>query len=143
MVINDDSSQSISTAQEGQSEEQTVSTQGWEDLRVQPISPSRLSQLFVRNRRLFRILNILLLIPLIFTLVRLSTIFSSADDQLLIRIGNQGTAIVDLRQNLPISPYLFGANVFPEENTNSVGQEYTGFMNYGPPITSGLQNAHI
>ncbi len=110
----------------------------------QPIpSPLRVSQPFVRYRRLFRIVGILLLVLLIFLLVHVSTIVTAANDQLLVRIGNQGTATVDLRQSLPISPYLFGVNVFPEENTSSVDQNNTGFMSYSPPITNGLQNAHI
>ncbi len=120
-----------------------TSIQERENLTEQPTSPLRLSQPFVRHRRLFRIVSILLLILLIFSLVHVSTILSGADDQLLVRIGNQGTATLDLRQSLPISPYLFGANVFPEANTNSVDQEYSGFMSYGPPVTKGLQNAQI
>jgi hypothetical protein len=75
--------------------------------------------------------------------VRLSSILSATNDQLSVRIGNQGTALVDQRQSLPISPYLFGANVFPKIYSSSVDHSYTGFMSYSPPITSGLRNAHI
>src|SRR2546421_8998367 len=144
MVPGDDSSRSISTTQRRQSEEQTTSTQGWEGFTSQPISPfRRFSRPFVRHRRPLRIMGILLLVMLIFALVRLSMILSAADDQLLVKIGNQGTATVDLRQSLPISPYLFGVNVFPEKNTSSVDQNYSGFMSYSPPVANGLQNAHI
>ena len=143
MVFSDDSNRSVSTAQERESEEQTALTPGWENAALQPVVPSRLHLPFSRHRRLYRFTGILLVILLIFALVRLSTIWSAADDQLLVRIGNQQTAIVDLRQGRPISPYLFGANVFPEINTHSVDQEFTGFMSYSPPIANGLQNTHI
>ena len=84
----------------------------------------------------------ILLIALIFALVRLIANLNPSDDQLLVRIGDQGTALVDLRQSLPISSYLFGANVFPEFNTSSVDQVY-GFMDYSSPVTDGLRNARI
>jgi hypothetical protein len=112
------------------------------NLGAQPASPIRLPQPRVKRRRTLRIMGIILLIALIFALVRLISNLSATDDQLLVRIGNQGTAIVDLRQGLSISPYLFGANVFPEMNTNSVDQS-TGFMSYSPSVANGLQNAHI
>lgn len=144
MAFSDNSSRNVPATEERQSEEQAVSTPGEEGLVAQPISLARLSQPFVKRRLLLlRIISSLLLVLLIFTLVRLSATLSAADDQLLVRTGNQGTAIVDLRQSLPISPYLFGANVFPEANTSSVDQEYSGFMSYSPPIANGLQNAHI
>ena len=143
MVFSDDKNPSVSSAQERESEEQTALTPGWENAATHPVVPSRSLQPFARHRRLFRFTGILLVILLIFTLVRLSTIWIGADDQLLVRIGNQQTAIVDLRQGFPISPYLFGATVFPEMNTHSVDQEFTGFMNYSPPIANGLQNARI
>jgi hypothetical protein len=143
MVRGDDSSRSVPTAPLGQREEQVPSKQGQEKLTEHSLFPSKLSQPFVRRRRILRIVIILLLILLIFPLVHLGTILSAADDQLLVKVGNQGTAIVDLRQSLPISPYLFGANVFPEVNTSSVDQGYTGFMSYSPTIANGLQNSHI
>ncbi len=143
MALSDGPGRSIPTDQEGHNEEQTASLQGWEGLTTQPISPSTLPQSFARHRHPLRIMGMLLLILLIFALVPLSVIVSATNDQLLVRIGNQQMAIVDLRQGFPISPYLLGANVFPEINTNSVDQDYTGFMSYSPPIASGLQNAHI
>jgi hypothetical protein len=126
------------------SKHKNATMQGRENLTRQPISLLRSLKPFVGYRRLFRIVSILLLILLIFLLVHVSTtILSGADDQLLVRIGNQGTTIVDLRQGFPVSPYLFGANVFPEQNTSSVDQKYNGFMSYSPPVANGLQNAHI
>jgi Glycoside hydrolase family 44 len=100
----------------------------------------RLLQPFAKYRPLLRPLIILLVILLILAAVHLSSVLSAANDQLLVRLGNQSTIMVDLRQNFPISPYLFGANAFPEVNTS---QDHNGLMNYGPPITNGLRNAHI
>ena len=144
MKLNDNPSGTDPAAHNGQSKEQTLSRLERENLTAQPSFPSRRSsQSPVKHRRVLRALNIPVLITLIFALVRLSMILSASNDQLLVRLGNQGTDIVDLRQSLPISPYLFGANVFPEATTSSVDQAYTGFMSYSPPIANGLQNARI
>lgn len=123
---------------------QTLPTQERTNLTAPPTSfRSRLSQPLVRHRRPFRIVGILSIALLVLVLVRLSAILSSSDDQLVVRVGNQAAALVDLRQSAPISPYLFGANVFPEIATNSVDHDQTGFMSYGPPITDGLRNANV
>jgi hypothetical protein len=90
-----------------------------------------------------RTLIILLVILLVFATVRFSSVWSATSDQLLVRLGNQSTVVVDLRQSFPISPYLLGANTFPQINTSSIDQEYNGFMSYDPPIVNGLKNAHI
>src|SRR5260370_31405213 len=87
-------------------------------------------------------MSLILLIALLFALVRLIASVSATNDQLLVRIGDQGTATVDLRQGLPISPYLFGANVFPELYTSSADQS-SGFMSYSPAITTGLRSARL
>jgi hypothetical protein len=143
MKLSNNPSGTDPAAHNGQSKEQTLSILERENLTTQPASPAKLSRPGVKHRRILRVLSVILLITLIFALVRLSTVLSTSNDQLLVRLGNQGTAIVDLRQSLPISPYLFGANVFPEANTSSVDRAYTGFMSYSPPIANGLQNAHI
>src|SRR3989440_1420401 len=127
---------------DGQSEEQTLSKPALEKLAAQRASPSRLPRPRVKRRRLLLVMNIILLMTLIFALVRLTSILSATDDQLRFSLGSQGTALVDLRQSSTISPYLFGANVFPKMARSSVDQRYSGFMNYSPPITSGLRNAH-
>jgi hypothetical protein len=143
MLRSDNQGETVPSADEGLSEEEETEPRLKRiNLKAQPISPFRLSRPRVKRRRILRIMSIILLITLIFALVRLIANLSATDDQLLVRIGNQGTAIVDLRQNLPISPYLFGVNVFPEFNTNSVDQ-VNGFMDYSSPITDGLRNAHI
>lgn len=111
-------------------------------LTAPPFSPMRFPQPRVKRRRTLRIISLILLIALIFALVRLIANLNPSDDQLLVRIGNQGTAIVDLRQSIPVSPYLFGANVFPAFHTSSVDQA-TGFMSYDSPVAVGLRNADI
>jgi glycosyltransferase involved in cell wall biosynthesis len=127
----------------GQSEEQTLSTLAWENLVAQPASPSRSSRPRVKRRRILRVMTIILLITLMFTLVRLTSIASASNDELLVRIGDQSASIVDLRQAFPISPYLLGANVFPASGTDSLDHPLTGFMNYGPLVIKGLHDAHI
>jgi hypothetical protein len=95
-----------------------------------------------KRRRLLGILCVLLLILLIFTGVRISTVVSPTDDQLTVQIGNQQVAVVDLRQHLPISPDLFGANVGPAIGSSSQDNA-TGTMYYSPALTAGLKNANI
>ena len=104
----------------------------WKELATQNTPPPHR-----KRRRILGIINILLLIILIFGAVHLLAAASDSNDQLLVRIGDQQAAVLDLRQGQPISPYLFGVNTFPEVGTTS------GFMDYSPPITNGLQNAHI
>ncbi len=142
MILPHDSGQGAPAAQEGQSEARSISTYKGGDFTARPSPPTR-PGFMRRHRRSLRVLGILLLIVLLVTAVRLSATLIPADDQLLVGIGNQGTALIDLRQSLPISPYLLGSNVFPAINTSSVDQNFNGFMSYGSPITSGLQNAQI
>src|SRR6266581_8167041 len=123
IMLSEDISENNIAAQKQQNEGQTTATQGTPPSRSSQ-SPGR------RRRRIFRIMSVILLIVLIFAAVRLSMILSNTNDQLLVHIGNQQTAIVDLRQSLAISPYLFGANVFPAIGTDSVDHNYTGFMYY-------------
>src|SRR5258708_28791982 len=100
-------------AHNGQSKEQTLSILERENIAAQPASPAKLSRPGVKHRLILRILSILLLITLIFALVRLSTVLSTINDHLLVRLGNQGTRILDLRQSIPINPSLLGAKIFP------------------------------
>src|SRR5260370_20859959 len=102
-----------------------------------------------RPRRILGIMSTLLLIILIFAAVRLPTVANilsgeqvSSNDELLVRIGNQQVVTLDLRQSLPISPGLLGASVFPQSGTSSEDNAQ-GFMDYSPPLTAGLTDAHI
>jgi len=96
-----------------------------------------------RRPLLRNLVVVMLLVGLVFGAVMTASLAYSAGDQLRIRIGNQQSALVDLRQSLPISPYLLGANVFPESGTNSVDEANDGFMSYGTQIQNGLRSAHI
>jgi len=94
-------------------------------------------------------MSALLLIILIFAAVRLPAVADilsgeqvSSNDELLVRIGNQQVVTLDLRQSLPISPDLLGVNVFPQSGTSSEDNAQ-GFMDYSPPLTTGLTDAHI
>jgi hypothetical protein len=121
------------------------SAQDWRNSGT-PIAPfPRRSERKVR-RPLFAILSMLLLVLLILSAVRVTSVASDSNDQLVLKIGNQQQALIDLRQSSPSSPYLFGANVFPEVGTTSIDSvdgNFTGFMSYGPEIVNGLKNAGI
>lgn len=93
--------------------------------------------------RQFRVVAVLVVILLVLVIVRLSAILSPSNDRLVVHVGNQAVSLLDLRQSTPISPYLFGANVFPEIGTSSVDKSQTGFMSYGPSIVEGLRNANV
>lgn len=110
---------------------------GWKDLAAQRTPPKTNK----KRRRIVSSIIILLIILLIFATVRLTSIASSADDQLVIHIGDQQAATLDLRQTAPISPYAFGVNVFPKLQSTSVDKLFSGFMDYS--IAGDLQNAHI
>jgi hypothetical protein len=144
MKLNHDPGENVPAAYERQSEvgEDTEPALKRLNVKAPPVSGIRLSRPRVKRRRTMRIISVILIVMLIFVLVRLISNLNATDDQLLVRIGDQGTATVDLRQSLPISPYLFGANVFPQFTINSADQA-NGFMDYSSPITDGLRNARI
>ncbi len=122
------------------------SVQNWKGPVSQATPPSRRSKR-KDHRRLLAIFSILLLIMLILAAVRVMSVESGNNDQLVLKVGNQQQALIDLRQpGIPISPYLFGVNVFPKSGTTSVDSvngNFTGFMSYNPPIVDGLQNAGV
>src|SRR5215472_19060858 len=73
------------------------------------------------HRRLLAVLSIVLLVMLVLASVRVMSVESGNDDQLVLKVGNQQQALIDLRQpGTPISPYLFGVNVFPKVGTTSL-----------------------
>ncbi len=112
------------------------------NIKAQPVLHMRLPKSRGKHSRRMTVMAVILLILLIFVLVRLIIYFNASGSQLLVRIGNQGSGTIDLRQSLPISPYLSGANVFPEFTIHSVDHA-NGFMDYSSSITEGLKNAHI
>src|SRR5581483_11776362 len=111
---------------------------GWKELKP----PSRRTKGRVR-RRLIAIISSVLLISVIFAVVRVASVATGTNDQLTLTVGSQQSALVDLRQSLPISPNLYGVNVFPQVGTNSIEANFTGFMNYGPEVSNGLRNAGV
>ena len=117
---------------------QESSALGWKELKP----PSRKAKGRTR-RRVFAITSVILLIVIIFSVVRVASVAAGTNDQLTLTIGSQQSALIDLRQSMPISPNLFGVNVFPEAGTSSIDEDYSGFMNYGPAVTTGLRSAGI
>lgn len=61
----------------------------------------------------------------------------------MVQIGSQQSAIVDVRQHIPISPYLYGVNVFPREGSDSADRPFSGFMQYTPYLIDAMQDMHI
>lgn len=128
-----------------QNDDHKGSEQKWKASGTQIAPPSqRLEK--KKSRRLFAILSVLLLVLLVLSVVRVTSVASDSNDQLVLKIGDQQQALIDLRQSVPISPYLFGVNVFPEVGTTSIDSvqgNFTGFMSYGPEVVNGLKNANI
>ena len=110
---------------------------GWKELK--PTSRSKGK----RRRRILAIASAVLLISLIFTVLRVASIASGNNDQLTLTVGSQQGALLDLRQSLPISPYLYGVNVFPPAGSSSIEANFTGFMNYGSTVVNSLHSAGI
>jgi hypothetical protein len=130
MAFNNDANRNGSIAQ---IQSTAGSATSWRELSPQLI-PSR-------RRRMLTVVSILLLIMLVFAAFRLSVVASGTNDLLQIRIGDQQAATLDLRQSLPISPYLLGTNVFPKEGTLSRDRVYpTGFMPYTSQMVSDLND---
>lgn len=117
---------------------QGESALGWKDLK-----PSSRKAKGRMRRRIFAITSIVLLIAIIFAVVRVGSVAAGTNDQLTLTIGSQQSALIDLRQSVAINPDLYGVNVFPEVGSSSIDGHYTGFMNYGPEVTKGLQGAGI
>ena len=143
MMRSDDVIPNNSSIHEGRDRKPATATPDREGLTRQVTSQPRLSRPPTKYRGLRHALIIFLLIMLVIAMVHFSSIVSANNDQLLLRLGNQGTTTVDLRQSFPISPYLLGANAFPETGTSSTNQKDNGFMSYSSPIITGLRNAHI
>jgi Glycoside hydrolase family 44 len=120
---------------------QMVPVQGWKGFPTQGTPPPRRPK--GRGRRLLSLLSIVLLVVLIIAAVRMTSVASGSSDQLVLKVGDQQQALIDLRQSMPISPYLYGVNVFPESGTVSIDNTYSGFMDYGPTIVNGMKSAGI
>jgi len=94
-----------------------------------------------------RVLRTLLIVALILVLVSgaiaTAALVYTDGAQLRVRIGNQQSALIDLRQSIPVSPYLLGTNVFPATGTPGPDPSGNGFMSYGTQITNGLRSARV
>jgi len=140
MVVNNDANQNGVATQAQRSEQQIPATHGWKEVKK---TGTKRPPVAKKRRWVLGVVIVLLLVMLIFATLRMSIIATDSNDQLQVNIGNQQTAIVDLRQALPISPDLFGVNVFPETGTNSVDKTFSGFMDYSSKIIDGLTNINV
>lgn len=117
---------------------QAFSSLGWKELK--PASRKTRGR---GRRRVFMLVTAVLLLTLIFAAVRAASVAGSTNEQLNLAIGSQQAALLDLRQSIPISPYINGVNVFPEKGSSSVDAIYSGFMSYGPQVVNGLKSAGV
>ncbi len=95
-----------------------------------------------RNRRL-RLLLLLLVGALIISTVLVASDLYRASTALLVQVGSQQAAVIDLNQSVAISPYLLGSNVFPRAGTSSKDQVGSGFMSYDQQVMLGLRSAGV
>ncbi len=109
----------------------------WKHLSPQPTHSHR------RRNLILVVLSLLILVSLLFAALRVTEVASATDDLISIRVGSQQAATLDLRQGSPISPYLFGTNVFPEAGSTSWDAFSSGFAHNTPLVINGLKNMHI
>jgi hypothetical protein len=96
-----------------------------------------------RRRMLGTLLIVALILVLVSVAIATAALVYTDGAQLRVRIGNQQSALIDLRQSIPVSPYLLGTNVFPATGTIGTDLSSNGFMSYGTQITNGLRSAHV
>jgi len=96
-----------------------------------------------RSPRWLLLLSIFLLLGLIFVILQLPALINANNNLITVQIGDQQSATIDLRQRVPISPYLAGVNVFPREGSDSVDMPFSGFMQYTPFLINSMQDMHI
>ncbi|HEU5227153.1 MAG TPA: hypothetical protein VFU49_05020, partial [Ktedonobacteraceae bacterium] len=96
-----------------------------------------------RRRKLYLLLSPFFLISLIFAAIQLNASIGANNSQITVQIGRQQTATLDLRQHTPISPYLYGVNVFPRDGSTSLDMPFSGFMQYTPYFIKTIQDMHI
>src|ERR1700730_15841689 len=139
MLVNNDINRGGVTGFDSRSVKiQEESALGWKELK-----PSSRRAKGRARRRIFAIISVVLLIAIVFAVVRVASVAAGTNDQLTLTVGSQQSALLDLRQRIPINPDLYGVNVFPKVGTSSIDGHYTGFMNYGPEVTNGLRGAGI
>ena len=141
MPINNDLNPGAAATPDKYYKQQAEPTPGWRELVGGGGTPPRRRS--KGKGRLYTILSTLLLVMIILAAVRVTSVASGNTDELVLKVGSQQQALIDLRQGLPISPYLFGVNAFPEEQTRDALNIYSGFMSYGQQVVSGLKDAGI
>jgi hypothetical protein len=141
MPINNDMNPGAAATPDKYYKQQAESTPAWRELVGGGGTPPRRRS--KGKGRLYTILSTLLLVMLIFAAVRVTSVASGNADELVLKVGSQQQALIDLRQGLPISPYLFGVNVFPKNQTQDALNQFSGFMSYDPPVVNGLKDAGI
>jgi hypothetical protein len=90
-----------------------------------------------------KLLWFLIVGALIIATVRVAANLYSGDTTLIVQVAGLQSQQIDLSQNLAISPYLLGSNVFPRAGTSSKDQAGGGFMSYDQKVILGLQSARI
>ncbi|HTK07794.1 MAG TPA: glycoside hydrolase family 44 protein [Ktedonobacteraceae bacterium] len=110
----------------------------WEEMGSQRFQPKG------RRRYILPLLSTILILMLVFAGVRLGVTLSGTNDQIQVLVGDQQSAIVDLRQSMPISPQLRGANVFPQDNSQDVDGSYSAdIMKYTTKMATDMQTMKL
>lgn len=114
----------------------------WKEFGAQ-MSAQRFNRGSRGQRRLVAILAVITLILVVIAGIRYTTLSGNNGDQLTLHIASQQDAVIDLRQSVPISPYLFGANVLPKIGSDSTDAANSGVMPYSPKLAQGLQTMGV
>src|SRR2546429_5807684 len=110
---------------------------GWKEFGAQ-MSAQRFNRRSKGQRRLVAILAVVTLVLVVLSGIRIRMLAADSGDLLTIHIASQQDAVVDLRQSVPISPYLFGANALPKIASDSTDVANSGVMPYSPKLVQGL-----
>jgi hypothetical protein len=95
------------------------------------------------KRTLLAILAVITLVLVVLSGLRISMLSGNTGNQLVVHIASQQDAVIDLRQSVAISPYLYGANVLPKIGSDSADAANTGVMPYSSQLAQGLQTMGI
>lgn len=107
--------------------------------RVSPVPVQRRK----RGKAHRRLLLLFLASTLIIAVVLVAANQLRSTTTLIVQVPGQTQVHIDLNQNLPLSSYLLGSNVFPLSGTSSKDPGGQGFMSYTPQIVSGLRSAGV
>src|SRR5579885_369655 len=96
-----------------------------------------------RLQKRYLLLIFFLLIAVIIVAIQLPALVSANNNLIMVQIGGQQSATIDLRQRVAISSSFYGVNVFPKNGSSSVDEPFSGFMSYTPYLISTMQDMHI